>query len=76
MQVNSLTIFIIRQNLLECQSDEAAKHARKIGYNVSSSSQSKQKSQKLLKHLKVWFNENEDKQIFQKIDTNTQTSSN
>ena len=66
MQVNSLTICIIRQNILECQSDEAEKHPIKTGYNVSSSSQNKQKSQKLLRHLKVWFNENEDKQIFKK----------
>ena len=40
------------------------------------------KSQKLLRHLKVWFYENEDKQILKKkkkkkkIDTNTQTSNN
>ena len=71
MQVNLLTIFIIRQTILECQSDEAEKHPIKTAYNVSSSSQNKQKSQKLLRHLKVWFNENEDKQIFKKIDTNT-----
>ena len=37
------------------------------------------KSQNLLRHLKVWFYENEDKQIFKKKkknDTNTQTSNN
>ena len=33
------------------------------------------KSQKL-RHLKVWFYENEDKQIFKKINTNTQTYNN
>ena len=42
MQVNSLTIFIIRQTIRECQSDEAKKHPIKTGYNVSSNSQSKQ----------------------------------
>ena len=54
MQVNSLTIFIIRQNIRECQSDEAKKHPIKTGYNVSPSSQSKQIT-KTTKHLKVWF---------------------
>ena len=42
MQANSLTIFIIRQNIRECQSDEANKHPIKTGYNVSPRSQSKQ----------------------------------
>ena len=42
MQANSLTIFIIQQNIRECQSDEAKKHPIKTGYNDSPPSQSKQ----------------------------------
>ena len=64
MQTNSLTIFMIRQTIRECQSDEAKKHPIKNGYNVSSLKANK--SKKLLRHLKVWFYENEDKQIFEK----------
>ena len=71
MQANSLTICIIRQTIRECQSDEAKKHPLKIRYKMLAN-----KSQRLLRHLKVWFYENEDKQIFKKIDTNTQTSNN
>ena len=57
MQANSLTIFMIRQTIRECQSDEAKKHPPDTMLS--------NKSQKL-RHLKVWFYENEDKQIFKK----------
>ena len=58
MQANSLTIFMIRQTIRECQSNEAKKHPPDTMLS--------NKSQKLLRHLKVWFYENEDKQIFKK----------
>ena len=72
MQANSLTIFMIRQTIRECQSDEAKKHPPDTMLS--------NKSQKL-RHLNVWFYENEDKQILKKKkktqkNTNTQTSNN
>ena len=75
MQANSLTIFIIRQTIRECQW-RSQKNTQLRPDTVLALALKANKSQKLLRHLKVWFYENEDKQIFKKIDTNTQTSNN
>ena len=67
MQANSLTIFMIRQTIRECQSDEAKK--AHTGYNVIKQISKTKTSESLILRKRRQV-------IFKKINTNTQTSNN
>ena len=67
MQANSLTIFMIRQTIRECQSDEAKKAP--TGYNVIKQISKTKTSESLILRKRRQV-------IFKKINTNTQTSNN